>query len=293
MKETNIADIDRYNTLMSQSIFDKLWFVSHIEDVSIIVDFGCANGTLIEYLANILPHTVKLVGYDVNEEMLQLAHRKCATKPNTVFTSNWDVVKTMLDKNNEGNSCLILSSVIHEVYYYAQFDSEIDEFWNRVFKTGFDFIAARDMLPCMGFKAQLYTALLKNDIQYGQIYQQAIEKNHKDNPALLEYKKAHGFETTQPIPEKWLLDYLLHYHFYGSDNWANEVNEIYTLNDGCFTITSIADCDTDHLYNVDLNVTYRLPYLYRKWKRELGIDYCHDTHYKILFSKKDSNFNKV
>lgn len=203
MKEANIADINRYNTLMSQSIFDKLWFVSHVEDISIIVDFGCADGTLIEYLANIFPRTVKLVGYDINEEMLQLARRKCATKSNTVFTSNWDVVKTMVDKNTKGNSCLVLSSVIHEVYHYAKDMKEIDAFWDHVFKTGFDFIAARDMLPQL-FSGKMisWIAAVKDDTSYGQSYQQAIEKTHKDNPALSDYKVARGITFSYILSRK-------------------------------------------------------------------------------------------
>ena len=46
---TPIQNYDAYNTRMSKSLIDKMFFVDKIEPDS-IVDFGCANGLLLQEL---------------------------------------------------------------------------------------------------------------------------------------------------------------------------------------------------------------------------------------------------
>lgn len=44
-------------------------------------------------------------------------------------------------------SCLLLSSVVHEVYSYAGHSRIINAFWRRVFDGGFKYIVIRDTIP--------------------------------------------------------------------------------------------------------------------------------------------------
>lgn len=108
----------------------------------LFVDFGCADGTLINELQKLVPGS-SFVGYDLSEEMLQRARLKT---PTVKYTNDWYEV-IMEIKHSSKKSVLILSSVIHEVYSYAESEQDIINFWSRVQHTGFDYIVVRDMIP--------------------------------------------------------------------------------------------------------------------------------------------------
>lgn len=76
MSELNtnpIVDLNRYNLSMSKSLIDKIFFMDKIDDtIKIIVDYGCADGALIRFLAPLFPE-MTFIGYDKNEEMISRA----------------------------------------------------------------------------------------------------------------------------------------------------------------------------------------------------------------------------
>ena len=45
-----IANLEKYNNDMAKSLGDKIFFLGYIkeEDIKAIVDFGCADGTLLK-----------------------------------------------------------------------------------------------------------------------------------------------------------------------------------------------------------------------------------------------------
>ena len=59
MSELNtnpIVNLNRYNLSMSKSLIDKIFFMDKIDDtIKVIVDYGCADGTLIRFLAPLFP----------------------------------------------------------------------------------------------------------------------------------------------------------------------------------------------------------------------------------------------
>ena len=59
MSELNtnpIVDLNRYNLSMSKSLIDKIFFMDKIDDtIKVIVDYGCADGTLIRFIAPLFP----------------------------------------------------------------------------------------------------------------------------------------------------------------------------------------------------------------------------------------------
>ena len=89
MSELNtnpIADLNRYNLSMSKSLIDKIFFMDKIDDtIKIIVDYGCADGALIRFLAPLFPE-MTFIGYDKNEEMISRA-AAANTYENCVFQS--------------------------------------------------------------------------------------------------------------------------------------------------------------------------------------------------------------
>lgn len=50
-----ISDINIYMSRMAKSCEDKLFFMNKISKVKNIVDFGCADGTLIREMNKVLP----------------------------------------------------------------------------------------------------------------------------------------------------------------------------------------------------------------------------------------------
>lgn len=90
MSELNtnpIADLNRYNLSMSKSLIDKIFFMDKIDDtIKVIVDYGCADGALIRFLAPLFPE-MTFIGYDKNEDMISRAAKVNAYE-NCVFYSH-------------------------------------------------------------------------------------------------------------------------------------------------------------------------------------------------------------
>lgn len=146
-KEFN--DIFGYNAEMAKVMEDKMFFKDLIpEHPDVIVDFGCADGTMIEnlYKRGFGHNQSTYIGYDISESMIELARSKFPFAPehgSVIFTNSWNTVDEYV-KTRGNTSVLILSSVIHEVYSYCTND-KVQEFWDRVLNTGFTYVVIRDM----------------------------------------------------------------------------------------------------------------------------------------------------
>lgn len=244
-----ISDIQSYNKNMSRDIVmnDKLFFLEEADpeifkDASLIVDFGCADGSLIaeltkrlESITDFTPkRCVTIIGYDTSEEMISFAQEKFSeiTDSDVKFTSNWDVIKN--DKHfspyYSGNKILILSSVLHEIYSYDNLE-ELNLDFKRIFESGFDYIFIRDMMVPDYYK-DIVPSL-------PTILPSFIEK--QSNITVREYiKKALSIYSSKHVPylesfeEKWgpidksvtnFLHFALKYRWI--INWDREVNENY------------------------------------------------------------------
>ena len=132
-----IKDLNTYTSCMQKSVLDKMYFINKIFDsFSNIIDFGCANGELIKAL-QVLFNEYRYIGYDISEEMLAAARTNV---PTAEFYSNWNEIHVEYRE-----TLLNISSTLHEIYSYST-KTEIDEFWERVFESGFKYIAIRDMM---------------------------------------------------------------------------------------------------------------------------------------------------
>ena len=65
MKGNTIANYDGYLSGMKKSLEDKLFFEKWLSDAEALVDFGCADGTLLAEIHNRYPK-LKLSGIDMN-----------------------------------------------------------------------------------------------------------------------------------------------------------------------------------------------------------------------------------
>ena len=254
MKEYNeIVDIQSYNVSMGRPIMDKLFFVDKV-NADVIVDYGSADGCLIEHLLPWYPNA-KFIGYDNNVEMNKLAKNRCGERAQ--FFDNWEDVES----NCTGNTAVVLSSVIHEVYHYSQ-AKEIDTFWDRIFK--FNSIVIRDMVPSRSIDRQADI----NDI--AKVYRKFLHTF-----ALKDFETNFGSIESN----RNLIHFLLKYR-YTQPNWAREVKENYLP---LYREELLAKLPNEH--EIIYHEHYVLPFLRQRVMADFNIDLKDSTHLKIILQK--------
>lgn len=262
--EQTIKDLSHYRKEMAKSMVDKLFFVDHI-DAGLVIDFGCADGTMLSFIQELRPD-IQLVGYDISEEMISIAKNNeiWDGKNKPFFTSDWNAISYMVNTHKQQGieTAITLSSVIHEVYSYGD-DKSVKEFWNNLFNTGFDYIIVRDML------------LSKKTHHESQA--KDVEKIYKSNdPHIKEFENMWGSISDY----KNLLHYLLKYRY--NKNWFRELRENYlpiTLED------MLGKIPTDK-YSYEYYDHYTLPFIKKSVKQEFEITLKEPTHIKLILKKK-------
>jgi SAM-dependent methyltransferase len=263
MTNDKISDYKKYNERMELSLIDKAFFVDKIpSDVKLIVDYGCADGNLLNFLCGFYPNA-QLVGYDVDEDMIQIACKN-ALDQNISFTSKWNSVEHLVN-NNDGKTAVIASSLIHEVYSYGTND-QISVFWGNIYSTGFDYICIRDMMVSMS--ADRRTEI--NDVV------QVLRKYHRTK-ALLDFEANWGSIENN----KNFLHFILKYR-YMEPNWDREVKENYLPLYREDFLSMIPE-----MYNVAFHEHYALPFLRRQVLKDMGVNLKDPTHIKIILEKEE------
>lgn len=248
-----VSNLEVYVQRMQKSFMDKMFFIDKIfEPIDAILDFGCANGVLIRAMQYLFPEYA-YVGYDISEDMIEKAKELL---PECKFYKNWEEID--LDPKE---TLINISSTLHEVYSYGN-EASVAEFWDRVFGSGFQYIAIRDMMVSK-------TATGKADPS-------DVEKARGLYPEkLAEYESIWG-----SIEERFnLIHYLLKYSY--TENWEREVNENYLP----ITVEELTALIPEE-YEVVYSEHYVLPYVKQQIKRDSGIELKDATHFKILLKKK-------
>lgn len=259
----SITDIKKYNNRMSKTVIDKLFFLDYIfEPVEYIVDFGCADGTLLKTIKTLFGNTYKYIGYDNNPDMIQAAKENA---PDITFTSDWAEINIPFE-----NSLLVLSSVIHEIYSYCS-EKEISSFWKTVTNSGFKYIAIRDMVApnrYISVPNQMTTDYITKAV--GTI------KHSKYSSELDEYEKEWG-----KINNIFLLThFLLKYHY--TENFKRENKENY------FAVTAkeIERKLSKNDYGKVMQLSFNVPYLEFKLRKDFGLFFTIPTHVKMVYRKR-------
>lgn len=247
----NISNTSLYNERMAKTITDKLFFMSKIYDFNQIVDFGCANGSLLKEYYDIAKG-VELIGYDISDKMLTIARKE---NPCADYFNKWDDIKI------RPNSLLNLSSVIHEVYSYSS-TTDIRTFWNRVFNSGFKYIVIRDMFVSKQTLKKTDEEDEKKVRKYADYTLKSFEKRHGSIKVL-----------------KNFIHYLLKYSY--TDNWKRENGEDY-LPLFYETLLSVIP----HNYEIVFKENFTLPYLKDKVSKDFGVHLNEHTHMKLILRKK-------
>lgn len=263
--------IASYNNAMSKNIDDKLFFIDFLPKSSmLIVDFGCADGTLISRMYELCNNRqcgtlIKYIGFDISEEMVNLAKSKfnhCTDR--VLFTNDWKEVETEL-LSYTGYKVLVLSSVIHEVYSYGTEES-IREFWDRVVYSGFHYICVRDMMYSEDVDRKT------NDVKLAKFFKRFPKKFSK---AYEDFVNIWGNAGNN----KNLIHFLLKYRW--QINWQRELNENY------FPIElRVFLFKFESMYNQTYLERFRVPFLEECWKKDFEIEINDYTHIKAIFERK-------
>lgn len=248
--ENRISDLDIYLTRMQRSILDKMFFIDKVfEPFEYIVDFGCANGELIKALSAMCSE-YRYIGYDISEEMIGAAKKNV---PEAFFCTDWSEIKVPFDR-----SLINISSTVHEVWSYGT-EKDVREFRERVFDSGFKYIAVRDMMFSDSEDRPADEAQLRAVRESG--YSEWLES----------FEQVWGRVTTQ----RQLVHFLLKYKY--TNNWEREVRENYFPVSVEEFRAMIPDCCRIIFFE-----PFTLPYLSWQLRKDFGITLAEHTHLKII-----------
>jgi SAM-dependent methyltransferase len=257
MDNTPIRNLQQYNDRMHQSVIDKIFFFDKVE-ARLFVDVGCADGALLKLCSQIFPNH-EYLGFDIKQEMIDLANADISDMPNNLsFTACSSQVREAIN-NCPGKTCIILSSMIHEVYAYKR---EVQAFWESIWGFNADFVVIRDMCYSQ-------TCCRPADPITVTRIRQVFDPNK-----IREWESQWG-----SLEENWsLVHFLLTYHY--EENWQRELRENYwpiSKED----LLSIVPNE----YMPIFVEHYTLPYLRRKVKSDFGIELQERTHLKLIVEK--------
>ena len=256
----SILNYDFYNNEMQKGLSDKLFFMKNediLKNVRTIMDYGCADGALIQEMSALYP-SINFVGFDLDEEMVRQANLRKIDK--AYFFDNFEKAKKKMDVD-----AILCSSVIHEVYSYGTKES-IDLFWNNLNNGNHDYIIIRDMSMSKDDPANetLDMKMLNNVLKYG------------DSNQVREFENIWGrFRTTSDI-----IHFLFKYRY--TDNWKREVEENYF---------PVFNEDYDKLIDMSkfekiYHEHYLLPYQKEIILKDFNVEIKSKTHVKMIFKRR-------
>ena len=248
-----ISDLNIYLTRMQRSILDKMFFMDKVfEPFQYILDFGCANGELIRAMKPMFPD-YSYIGYDISSEMIEAAREHV---PDAQFFDDWNQIRIP-----PAESLINISSTIHEVYSYGDED-DIDAFWDRVLRNGFQYVTIRDMMFAQA-----------EDIPVREEQLAAVRESEQAG-LLRSFEDVWGGIVTQ----RQLVHFLLKYKY--TQNWEREVHENYFP----LCTEELLKRIPDH-YRLVYKDVFTLPYTAWQIRKDFGFELTEHTHIKLILEK--------
>lgn len=273
----NIKNFGHYTTEMKKSMLDKIFFLDKI-DAEVFVDYGCGDGTMINFMSKLFPETT-FFGYDENEEMVTSAilHKNSV---NVYFTNERPDPKVMSLRRKK--SALILSSVLHEIYSYESRD-DINDFWKWVDDCQFDYIVIRDMCYVPGKEDKdSFAHKIKQMHNVANIFRFGDKQQIADfeNISIKEHSHIPArFQNLENEPDMY--HFLLKYRY--TDNWEREVNENYFAANRRLTPEGYASYPDG--YKEILREHFIPEFIKNSVKEKFDIDLKNPTHVKLIWQR--------
>ena len=278
----NFNNLTFYNEQMRKSMEDKLFFLKQLpaEDNYVFVDFGCADGTMLNILSDMLEHNrnkYSYIGYDISDTMINLAKANFHGDADTDihYFTDWEDVEKQLKtyithtiNYEQKKFVLILSSVIHEVYSYSDM-KQILEFWHHVTNTNFDYIVVRDMCPTKDIDRPTDEFMLHR-------LNNMIRDHKPYNTLINDFEAIHGSIENN----KNFVHFLLKYRY--QINWEREVKENYFpiyVEDLLNAITG------EEKYRIMYMKRFIVPFIKQQIYNDFRVEVRDFTHIKAIFKK--------
>ena len=250
------SHFEKYARLMARGMVDKLFFADRL-DADIFVDFGCADGTLLQALQKIKP-SARMIGYDLSE----IATLRASRKVQGDFFTNWDALEAHLAQFEGKSIALIASSVIHEVYAYGGQPAG-KTFWDRLNAGPFDHFVLRDM------------AIGKDDLTQGDPEIAQLVRTQAEPWVLADFEQRWGSIENR----RNLAHFLLKYRY--TDNWERELDENYLPITREETLSQVQD-----QFHIDMASREVLPFLASQVAEDFSATFPCPTHFKLILSRK-------
>lgn len=264
----NGRDHTLYTDSMSKSIWDKAFFMDKIEGVDAVIDFGCADGSMIRMLSILFPG-IDFIGYDSDQEMIEMARKKNKAKNVEFFWKDEiDQITRIFGGGDGDHICLNFSSVLHEVYSFPE-EKGMDTICYLAKALNPKYITIRDMY----FSTAHYgECTLLTDTQK-EHFASALR-----DPHAKEFEDYFGSISTW----EQLTHFLMKYQWI-DNGWEEEMREnYYSWNSHWFLN------DIKAGYDIIFETHYQLPHLLERWKREYGIIFPNiHTHAQFILRKDD------
>lgn len=260
------SNVETYYSRMGSSMRDKLFFLERIpQDVTVFADFGCGDGELLSYVGfeRKGPNTI-LLGYDRSADALELARHK---NPDGLWTPSYEYFKARLDSYHRvgRKSCLILSSVVHEVLTQIG-PTGWFRFWSMIRSLGCTYIAIRDMAVELDTMTQPVDGTIMSTLAANPLMSQVLLYGVQE-PGIFASRAD-------------MLQGLLKYRY--EDDLHKELDENYfpLSSEQWLNLTNIGSG-----YAVRHFDHYSLPFNRAKWFQDFGLNIPDATHIKLILKR--------
>lgn len=241
-------DLDIYTTEMSKSVWDKAFFMDKIPGVKCVIDFGCADGAMIRYLAPLFPK-IMFIGYDINMELIDRARITPPFSANLIYFIEINDLEDFIWEHNlvEENLCINFSSVLHEVFSST---GGLDVIQTIIGKFEPRYITIRDMY-------------CDDPVEFGS-GAAVIDILRVINNTQSQLKYAEEFKDKFGVLTNWRdMTHLLMKLQWIDNGWDDEIKENYFS----WKLEDMLKV-TGYMYSPVFECRYQLPYLSEKWRRE-------------------------
>ena len=257
-----IKNMSIYIQRMEASLQEKLYFMNHLHNtVEYILDFGCADGVLLEAVSNA---GYKCFGIDNEPEMQKLAYQRLGNK-----VKIYNSLDEFLSHNSDivNNTAIILSSVVHEIFSYSSL-SEAFSLLNQIGSIGFKQICIRDM----ALNESMNYSLIPASLDLTKV------KNHKL------YRSYVNFLGHEPSTYKELYHFLLKYRY--EDNWNRELPENYLIFSMEELMKVYSFSQHPYKYNLSFFEHKVLEYTKEQVYKDFGLVMDRATNYKLIYTRE-------
>ena len=261
----DIENYSVYNDRMRRSMWDKAFFMDKIPGTRLIIDYGCADGSLIRFLGELFP-AMLFIGFDIDASMIEAA-RKHHTGNAWFFTDMEEALAQIQALGIPGESVAVnFSSVFHEVFHYGFDLTALAGFLRAVDPR---YLVVRDMMY-----------LSKNPLALVPAEAEERVRSVLPRQQIRDFEACWGSIRLR----RNLAHLLLKYKY--TENWARECAENY------FSVTEEAlaqALNPENRYRRILFHTYVLPWCRHDAEERFHIDLGEEftTHFTLILSARD------